>query len=337
MESRSFSSRGIQQDDVWSAADSLIADGLRPTIERVRQKIGRGSPNTVSPMLEAWFATLGTRLGINKNSDELSGIPKILQQALRDSWEIALSNSREISAQETVQARAILIQATEELNRRESEIDQAELVRTVKQQALEDALQAARNGTEVALDLLRVTQALAGRRETEIHNIQEKLAVIETERDLERRCHQTATAHDIVERQKIEERAQATQRKLLEDIDRARQEIKKAESDALAVKKQFVADKILLVERSNSCEKDTAKIKSLYAEKLSDLEALRQASVVSDSRSHELQSLLRMQLANSNNTIARLTEALLIPKNRPVKGPGLRARKVYKTIRTRKV
>jgi len=53
------STRGVQQDDVWAAADALIAEGLRPTIERVRQKLGRGSPNTVSPMLEAWFATLG--------------------------------------------------------------------------------------------------------------------------------------------------------------------------------------------------------------------------------------------------------------------------------------
>ena len=56
------STRGVQQDDVWSAADDLIAEGLRPTIERVRQKIGRGSPNTVSPMLESWFATLAPRL-----------------------------------------------------------------------------------------------------------------------------------------------------------------------------------------------------------------------------------------------------------------------------------
>ena len=40
-------SRAVQQQDVWTAADALIAEGLRPTIERVRHKIGRGSPNTV--------------------------------------------------------------------------------------------------------------------------------------------------------------------------------------------------------------------------------------------------------------------------------------------------
>jgi hypothetical protein len=34
-----------------SAADELIAQGARPTIERVPGRMGRGSPNTVAPML----------------------------------------------------------------------------------------------------------------------------------------------------------------------------------------------------------------------------------------------------------------------------------------------
>ena len=34
--------RGIQESDVFGAADALLAEGKRPTIERVRLKIGRG-------------------------------------------------------------------------------------------------------------------------------------------------------------------------------------------------------------------------------------------------------------------------------------------------------
>lgn len=37
------SSRGVQQHEVDAAADALVAERLRPTIERVRAKIGRGS------------------------------------------------------------------------------------------------------------------------------------------------------------------------------------------------------------------------------------------------------------------------------------------------------
>ena len=55
-------SRGITEQDVWNAADALLVEGARPTIERVRQKIGRGSPNTVSPHLDAWFSRLGARI-----------------------------------------------------------------------------------------------------------------------------------------------------------------------------------------------------------------------------------------------------------------------------------
>ena len=54
--------RGITEDDVWQAADALIQEGQRPTIERIRQRLGSGSPNTVSPMLERWYQGLGRRL-----------------------------------------------------------------------------------------------------------------------------------------------------------------------------------------------------------------------------------------------------------------------------------
>lgn len=337
MEIRSFSSKGVQQDDVWTAADSLIADGLRPTIERVRQKIGRGSPNTVSPMLEAWFATLGTRLGVNKSTEESSDIPRIVQHALNEAWLIAILKSREQSAQEIEHAKATLVHATQELNKRETELNQTELVRAVKHQALEDALQRAKNGTDEALAQLVTAQELACKRELEIVNLHEKLAVIETERMMERHRQQEATAHDLLERKKNEERAQSTQRKFLEEIDQARQVTKKVESDALSTRKQFVAEKSLLLERCNSSEKDLAKIQALCVEKSSDLEALRRATSISDSRSQELQSLLKQQLEDSNNTIARLTEALLNQTNQPARGRVLMARKLNRSFQTRKV
>ncbi|WP_240523507.1 DNA-binding protein [Polaromonas sp. AER18D-145] len=94
---QSKSTRGVQQEEVWAAADALIAAGERPTIERVRLKIGRGSPNTVSPMLETWFATLGPRLGVAA-SDSLAineGAPKELRHALDDLWVAAVTAARD--------------------------------------------------------------------------------------------------------------------------------------------------------------------------------------------------------------------------------------------------
>lgn len=54
--------RGVTEQDVFTAADQLLARGERPTIERVRLEIGRGSPNTINPLLDAWWSSLSKRL-----------------------------------------------------------------------------------------------------------------------------------------------------------------------------------------------------------------------------------------------------------------------------------
>lgn len=54
--------RGITEADVLEAADALLARGERPTIERVRQELGRGSPNTVNRHLDAWWTSLAQRV-----------------------------------------------------------------------------------------------------------------------------------------------------------------------------------------------------------------------------------------------------------------------------------
>src|SRR4030095_5454620 len=113
--------RGIQQQEVFDAADRLLAEGLRPTIERVRQKIGRGSPNTVSPMLERWFASLGERLaagpapGALVAGNDADGVPVSARNAARLLWETARREADEIQRQEMEAAHTELQQAQEAL------------------------------------------------------------------------------------------------------------------------------------------------------------------------------------------------------------------------------
>lgn len=86
--------RGITENDVWTACDVLLLAGARPTIERVRQHIGRGSPNTVSPHLDAWFKSLGARI---KDPGAFSAPPELpdpVQQAAKHFWDVALAESR---------------------------------------------------------------------------------------------------------------------------------------------------------------------------------------------------------------------------------------------------
>lgn len=86
--------RGITEDDVWKACDALLLEGARPTIERVRLKLGRGSPNTVSPMLETWFKHLGTRITDPRAFATPAGQPDVVRQAAQHLWEVAHAEAR---------------------------------------------------------------------------------------------------------------------------------------------------------------------------------------------------------------------------------------------------
>jgi chromosome segregation ATPase len=53
---------GVTLADITRAADQLLAEGERPTIEGVRKVLGTGSPATVNALLKQYFQTLPGRL-----------------------------------------------------------------------------------------------------------------------------------------------------------------------------------------------------------------------------------------------------------------------------------
>ncbi|MEO7159959.1 MAG: DNA-binding protein [Polaromonas sp.] len=328
--------RGIQQSDVWAAADTLIAEGLRPTIERVRQKIGRGSPNTVSPMLEAWFATLGARLGVNTPQDEAHHIPKALHESMEKLWMMALSTGQELADQKMEQAQFDLREEREALKLRESELIQQEQVLAVKHEALEVALRIAMGKAEDLISRLDQQQALTSRREVEIETLRARLAVTENERDADRHRIDEDAARNTKERQKYEERAEATQRKFLEEIDRARQETKKIRKDAEISENHFEAERRLLQQKIQSYEVELSKAQEFSSMQTVDLNSLREALVASNIRSEEFRHLLEKHQISSQNTIARLTEALSTHTDRQQAG-GKLVRKIKRPMRIREL
>jgi hypothetical protein len=86
------STRGISQSDVSHAADSLLRAGERPTIEKIRAKIGRGSPNTINPMLDAWWKTLSTRL--DSGPAALHRLPETVAHIAEALWMQALEEGK---------------------------------------------------------------------------------------------------------------------------------------------------------------------------------------------------------------------------------------------------
>lgn len=160
---------GITETDVWTAADALLLEGARPTIERVRQKIGRGSPNTVSPYLETWFRSLGARIKDPGAFAAPAATPDPVAQAAAHFWEAALAEARaqqeqayrgrwEELAREGQQLASDaeqLQQREAQLAHREQDLQEALRVATSQLAAAEDRLQAAEQQLRQRDELLK--------------------------------------------------------------------------------------------------------------------------------------------------------------------------------------
>jgi hypothetical protein len=149
--------RGITSADVARAADSLLREGQRPTIERVRLKIGRGSPNTINPLLDAWWSRLASRL--DAGPDALHRLPEPVAQAAEALWLTALEEARRRAQLEAGSSRKALAHERQELT------VQAHIL-SIREQELKDRLNVADQRTakleleiETLTTLLRKEQA----------------------------------------------------------------------------------------------------------------------------------------------------------------------------------
>jgi hypothetical protein len=120
--------RGITQSDVSHAADTLLRAGERPTIEKVRAKIGKGSPNTINPMLDAWWKTLSARLdsgpaALHRLPESIAHIAEALwMQALEEGKRRALLEQRDTNRLAEIDKQRLELRS-HVLTLREGELD----------------------------------------------------------------------------------------------------------------------------------------------------------------------------------------------------------------------
>jgi len=69
-----------------AAADALLAEGLRPTVASVRQRIGRGSASTINAALQDWWQGLAERFAQGPRPD----VPEPAWRAAVAVWNAAL-------------------------------------------------------------------------------------------------------------------------------------------------------------------------------------------------------------------------------------------------------
>jgi hypothetical protein len=121
-------SKGVGSADVERAADALLRAGERPTIERIRAFLGGGSPNTINPLLDAWWKRLAARL--DSGPAALHRLPESVAQVAEALWMQALDEGRrrtqlelQSSARATDEQKRALEVRSHVLTLREGELD----------------------------------------------------------------------------------------------------------------------------------------------------------------------------------------------------------------------
>jgi hypothetical protein len=84
--------RGVGFTEVSQAADALLRAGERPTVERIRARVGSGSPNTVGPLLDEWWKRLAGRLDAGPAA--LHRLPETVAHIAEALWLQALEEAR---------------------------------------------------------------------------------------------------------------------------------------------------------------------------------------------------------------------------------------------------
>ncbi|MDM0015763.1 DNA-binding protein [Variovorax sp. J22P168] len=322
------SGRGIQEAQVREAADALLQEGLRPTIERVRQKIGSGSPNTVSPMLERWFATLGRRLGgdgrhsaQSSSSGEAHQLPLAIVQAAQQFWTVAQREADQVQIQQTEATRRALELERTDLAHRETELQQRHASFEQARVALDEALTSSRQAV-TAMEAQMQAQQLESARllsasEAEVRRLRkaldEALASKEALREksaMELQAQQRAASE-------AEDRHLSHERRLLSDIDRERMAARQvtAELDKAQKKHATHAEDArnalssvqMALQDAKTAHRDAAAASSLREQAMQvELAALRERAAGAEQRATDLASQIERLETQSEREIASL-------------------------------
>lgn len=269
--------RGVQMEEVWAAADTVLRLGERPTIERVRQQFGRGSPNTVGPMLDGWYGSLTKRLQSSVDAVEQDDVAEVplpapVVRAAKAIWGRALQHAEERATAQFSEVRKELSVQAETLRQAQDVLAQETQRLADRSEAYDLAMQA--RDAQIA-EMGRLVQEL----QQQLAGSQEMLAASRAESkqlrlaaDAERRRQEAKEVEHRGERTRLEERAQAQERRLNAEVDRARQESKRLALKLEGDTREFAKSLSASLEKVRELE---ARVGALQAEKAGLVEDLK--------------------------------------------------------------
>jgi hypothetical protein len=178
-------------------------------------------------MLDTWFAGLAGRLGLDAGLEE-GGPPPPVRHLLGQIWVAAVDAGAQ-RAETALSNRHSELQADREaLAKARQELVAQEAALAEKAIGIDQALALAKRQLDERNVEMNQLRSELGTLHADLTRLRGSLAGVVQERDADRQVFAEQQRAHASERQRIEERAAATERRLLEDIDRSRQDAKVA-------------------------------------------------------------------------------------------------------------
>ncbi len=90
------------QEAVWQAAESLMSQGIRPTVANVREITQRGSAGTINDSLKEWWQDLAKRISVRAVHPD---VPEPVVAVMQQLWQVALTHGESAFEQFKVDAQ----------------------------------------------------------------------------------------------------------------------------------------------------------------------------------------------------------------------------------------
>lgn len=314
-------SRGVSQAEVTQAADLLLLEGVRPTIEKIRVRLGRGSPNTVSPMLDHWFATVGKRMeghGFGAQSAS-AGLPPPVAQLARELWEAALAQADSAQRQTFESQRHELELTTRALQAREMELAANERQFEATRAQLDAALQNALRTIDALREQVDEAKSQQERDAVELASSRTRLEQAFTQERRLKEQHEAALHEKDQVARAAQERHVANERRILGELDRERQALRTAIAEASREQKLRVKAEETVLSLNitvNSTQRDCDQLKGQLAAHVNEIAQVRREL---SQQSAQASELLALERAGHRETRAMLANALVLRQPAPPK------------------
>jgi hypothetical protein len=317
----------------------------------VRLKIGRGSPNTVSPMLEKWFGALGERLvSIQAGSSRpagndadgmLNAMPVGVRNAAKLLWETAKREAEDVQRGELESVRAELQAREQALAEAQGVLAQREEAFSQARVSLDAALSSSQQARETlerqlrdhAIEAHRVRMGL----EDEIKRLTSLLSQAADTQERVRREHAEIVAAKDQDLRQAEERHAAHEKRMLAEVDRARQSAKQLEAGLTREQQQrerseeaaaqtLEAGRRVLRETQQAAQAIERELRDRLADQAGALAQAQSQSLALEQRADDRERQLGEEKTAHEGTRALLANALAAVRNtdKPPRKPTAR-------------